>query len=67
MCVCVCVRTCVCNYIILCCFELHANVPPDTGLSEDTVQLWLLRILPTNVADLSLGIIGDEARHVDWD
>ena len=58
---------CVCDYIILGCSELHGDLPSDTGLSEDTVQLRLLRILPTDIADLRLSIVGDEARHVDWD
>ena len=39
-------------------------VPAHTGLSQDAVLLWLLRILTADVADLSLGVVRDEARLV---
>ncbi len=35
-----------------------------TGLAEDTIELRLLRVLATDVADVRLVIVGDEARLI---
>lgn len=35
---------------------------PDTGLSDNAVELRLLRVLATDVADLSFGVVRYETR-----